>query len=206
MVNFEALHINLMQPKSTLSIFICSSFFFWSLLLTVGCRKESPREFPDTYLPSEELCSNGILDNSEIEIDCGGPYCAPCQAPCTHSANTYTLTSSLPEEYLTIINVVCSGNTVTATASQGHTITFTFGEVPEMGNFYNTSANAELNESVDIFMDAPVGPNYVPLYFEYQNVYVTSINGSMAIVVCDLVLEQESNSYQKVIDGTILCN
>jgi hypothetical protein len=195
-----------MNSKSILSIFISSSLLFWAVIVAIGCRKETPREFPDTYRSSSELCTNGILDNGEYEIDCGGSACPACTPACTHPANIFTWTSSFSNESLTITNVSCVNNIITATAAEGYTITFTFVSNPQSGYWYNTSANSEYSKSVDIYVDTPVGPNYLQLYSDYQTVYVTTINGNMAITVCDIVLEQESNSFQQVLDGTIICN
>ncbi len=37
-------------------------------------------------------CSNGVMDGSETDIDCGGPDCTPCRVPCpTKKAVLYTV-------------------------------------------------------------------------------------------------------------------
>jgi hypothetical protein len=39
-------------------------------------------------IAAPETCNDGILNNEETEIDCGGPNCGPCAAPPTSSAPT----------------------------------------------------------------------------------------------------------------------
>ncbi|WP_299110718.1 T9SS type A sorting domain-containing protein [uncultured Winogradskyella sp.] len=41
-----------------------------------------------TASPRPETCSDGLLNNGETEIDCGGPNCAPCPSPPTTGAPT----------------------------------------------------------------------------------------------------------------------
>jgi hypothetical protein len=145
------------------------------------------------------------LDNYEVEIDCGGPNCEVCSAPCSHPANTFSWYAS-SDNSITADVVSCSGNVVSVSSNSGYNIVFTFGEVPQAGTFYQTDDYTNPDQDhVNVFLDGPIGPNYLSMN-NTDWVYVTNENGVLTFTLCNLAMKQESNSFQGLLNGTIVCN
>jgi hypothetical protein len=196
-----------MKPKSVIGIFLCASLFFWITILTIGCRKENPREIPGAFISSTDHCSNGVLDFGETEIDCGGPGCAACTAPCAHDVNSFdwqtTSSISLSADFIS-----CSEDQVSFSefSSGGYDIDFYFGETPQVGHFYLTDDYyGPPTNGVYVLLNGPSGPDYASLYQDGW-VYVTDENGILTITVCDLTLKQVNGTIEGVLNGKLICN
>lgn len=95
-----------------------------------------------------DLCNDGILNNGEEEVDCGGPNCAPCSS----GGNTVTVQVGSSDGYLGYMNVFDNPADTTPNCGGG----YCFGSswvVSDLAAVIGTD-NVTLSPNVNTYTDA----------------------------------------------------
>lgn len=152
----------------------------------MSCGKEEPVEFPDNWERAGSQCSNGQLDDGELQIDCGGtcPPCADVEPPCSvnlgtlqYHGGTYNISSVFVQTYGIIISAA------------GRTVNIVTGNPLIPNTEYNlTAANTPTGNTARVTL------NDAGLIYNSQNnlgtFTVTGPSSSPTYVLCDAALLQ----------------
>lgn len=108
--------------------------FFAAALMFTACQKQTAET--DNIPLIAVGCEDGIKNQDEVDIDCGGSECPPCTAIMTAMVDADTFKAN---------NVTCSLNSNIlflsgTTASPSTTISLQFNGTPTVGTFSNVQA------------------------------------------------------------------
>jgi hypothetical protein len=156
-----------------------TAIFIWAAIF-IGCSKEIIRT---------ETCFDGILNNGETEIDCGG-HCKSCTVvavpvvpPCTPVNNKVTFGSTLTAS---VYGMASSGQYVVSANTSQFDLDITFPSEPTADRIYTVSPNCPTSF---------LGPNECcmvitafNLYYppDGASVYVNIVNGQKVITYCNV--------------------
>lgn len=195
-------------------------------LTMFSCRKLKPAELPENgKLADSYLCSNGVRDNGEESVDCGGPNCSPClpsQGNCSLPSERYVRGTLLDRSFPVIRDTVINNRyMIIASNSQLDSFYFTFS-TPTIDFFkgYNTVALSNLSEgSVHVkarLYTKPHGYNF--FHFNYHTIAtVDAINplkqihfnkqdGKILINFCELSLYEPTGGSTYYLSGNLTSN
>ena len=153
------------------------------VFLIANCRKKELKDFT-TY---EDLgvihCSNGVLDSTEIGLDCGGGACSPCvqlDVPCVIPDNTLKeiQNSHTFTDNKTITELSNGAWQFKAYTNSSDYLTITFPGKPDVTKFYS-------NSEADVEYSQYAGQH---LYGE-GDVYVNYNNGVYTLSDCNCDFE-----------------
>jgi hypothetical protein len=159
--------------------------------LIASCGKEEKMEIPSNWEPAGSLCSNGIQDGSETDVDCGGncPPCGGLNVPCTVPTGTLIYNGIS----YNITSMIVLFDQALIQTSAGFDITIETGDDIEPGIVYSLTAAVN-----------PVGQNaWISVqeqFSEYRSqngsgsMYIEGNSSNVTITVCDAVL--------KIVGGT----
>jgi|SRR5690554_209457 len=194
-----------------------------TLFLMFACHKEKPVQLPSDYVLGAS-CSNGIKDDNEDGVDCGG-VCGPCtfSEPNCHLDNyyndVYAFNSTV--SFTQSTSYISNGKyVILSTNNNGDSLKFTFlNENIVLFSEYDPSSLSTL-DTEKVFVEAglnslPYTINYDTYYnyestvssqsnFSEQHVHVNKQDGKITVSFCELRLKELSQGAIKSIKGKIV--
>lgn len=155
-----------------------------------------------------ETCSDGIQNQDETGVDCGGVCTAcPINTPCTLAVNTSDFPNGLTDDsYSTFSKIdVNNGNYELIAGGSKSTITITFKEIPTTNKIYTTTSSVNKGFLTDNQVVVSVNVgSYLYDAGAYKDVYV-HVNGSVITAeFCSLIFN--SGSYGSFTDLVVSGN
>lgn len=175
-----------------LLITTCTIFFY-------SCKKKENTDTPVEVTPSH--CSNGIIDQGELDTDCGG-QCTPCAAivaPCESILiNNIVKLYSFPDMSITFVTAgMVSGNyTIVGNSSNGDITITLSGAAPTVDRAYyfvnGTGPSSILAEGqANIQMSKGAAGSFYP---SGGKLYASIKNGKIEITFCNITFTSDQTS------------
>lgn len=188
--------------KPILLIFLVSI----TLFISTSCRKIAPVQERDGVTPYSALCSNGIMDEGEDDVDCGAT-CVPCtlsHADCDFeltdnqiivSGTTYNFTAA------SVSSEVVAGKLVITGTNGNKIIRATFAE-EEPTVFAGHSVNQFSPQPGEVMLEFVNGSTTNTAY--YGTVHLNRENGKLTIEFCDIYMDISSQGGYVISNGRFL--
>lgn len=156
-----------------------------------SCRKKVVRDVPTANSIGALHCMNGVQDEDEVGLDCGGADCDQCSqldAPCTLNDNEiyylesviYTTDAFINQTY----SVSTSGSTFRAYTADGDSIHIVFSGLPDVTKMYSGTAYSSNIDNDEVYIEY-FQPFPLDDYIGSGDVYVNHANGQWTIRSCD---------------------
>jgi hypothetical protein len=180
-----------------------------SLAICVSCRKVVPAEERNGVTVYSALCSNGIMDEGEDDVDCGST-CVPCalsHADCDFElvdneiriSNSGTDIYSFPASSIT--TAIVSGKLVITGTNGNKIIRATFAE--EEPTVFAGHPVSEFNlEAGEVKLEFVNGSTTNTAYS--GSVHLNRENGKLTIEFCDIFMDISSQGGYVISNGRFL--
>ena len=193
--------------KKSISIFLATFLFLGMIsLVYYGCKKKE--ETPPPQVPAH--CSDGIIDQGELDTDCGGECsaCAAITAPCTPTSNTASLSGS-PTLNITYVSCLMDhGNYVmTGNSSNGDIVITLSGAMPTVDRAYFFKPGAGPSTILDegqatIQMCKGFAGCF---YASTGKLYVAIKSGKVEVTFCNITFNGDQTSGNFTGTGRVIC-
>ncbi len=171
------------------------------VFLMANCRKKELRDFK-TY---EDLgvihCLNGVIDSTELGLDCGGGACSPCvqlEAPCVLPNNIIKIAISPFLQSLDVTSTSITTNngshTFRAYTTNGHYLSLSFINKADITKMYKGTSDSSFLEDWEVFVKYHGSLDKVGS----GDVYVNYISGHYVITCCDFSFSSWGSSAPNV--------
>jgi len=190
-------------------------YYLLALSVIIGAYSCEKKQEPPPEKTLVETCSDGIQNQDEISVDCGG-VCTACPTvvpPCTQTANTSNFPLGMQDgSYSTwcSIEIIYDHYEMSGNGSSGD-MTISFKSVPTGNKIYTTtsSSNSSTLSADQAIISTVSGGTISYLYYADagQELYVNVKGDTLNAEFCSLIFNSGSSPLNDVpISGFLQCN
>ncbi len=191
--------------KKSLSLYFGLLFCISSCtIIFYGCKKKEK----ETEIILPDHCSDGIINDGELDTDCGGscPACAAIIPPCSNTNNVAKL-AGFPD--LVITYVTCQiqyGNfTMVGNSSNGDIIITLSGATPTVDRAYSfVSGGGSIMAEGQAHVQMSKGFSG-SFYASNGKAYVAIKNGKIEVTFCNIIFKGDQTPGDFLGNGKVAC-